>query len=72
MAVMARESWTDERLNDLNQRVDKLDQRMEVGFREVRGEVSTLQRTMVQLFFGTIATMIVGFGGTIATVIAQH
>jgi hypothetical protein len=71
MAVMAREAWTDERLDDLNQRVGSLDRRMEDGFREVRGEIAALHRTVIQLFFGTVAMMVVGFGGTIATILSQ-
>jgi hypothetical protein len=39
MAVMAREAWTDERLDDLNARVDK-------GFDEVKGEVRELRLEM--------------------------
>jgi hypothetical protein len=82
MATMAREAWTDERLDDLNARVDRLDQRMEAGFAEVREEFRTLrgeinsqfaaqQRTMLQLFGGMFATMLVGFLGVIATVLSQ-
>ncbi len=36
MAVMARETWTDERLDDLNARVEK-------GFDEVKGEIRDLR-----------------------------
>jgi hypothetical protein len=72
MATMERGSWTDERLDDLNQRVENLDRRMEDGFREVRGEIAALHRTVIQLFFGTVAMMIVGFGGTIATILSQN
>jgi hypothetical protein len=36
MAVMAREAWTDERLDDLNAKVDK-------GFDDLKGEVSNLR-----------------------------
>lgn len=36
MAVMAREAWTDERLDELNVRVEK-------GFDEVRGETRDLR-----------------------------
>ncbi|HEX6152740.1 MAG TPA: hypothetical protein VFZ19_04370 [Solirubrobacterales bacterium] len=38
MAVMAREAWTDERLDDLNRKVEGIDRRMEAGFGEVREE----------------------------------
>jgi hypothetical protein len=36
MAVMAREKWTDERLDDLNARMEK-------GFDEVKGEIRDLR-----------------------------
>jgi hypothetical protein len=36
MAVMARETWTDERLDDLNAKVDK-------GFDEVKREIRNLR-----------------------------
>jgi uncharacterized protein YPO0396 len=43
MAVMAREAWTDERLDDLNARVDGVDQRMETGFAEMREEFRAMR-----------------------------
>lgn len=71
MAVMARDSWTDERLDDLNQRVDNVDRRMEEGFREMRTEFHAQNRMLLQLFGGMFATMTVGFLGTIATILTQ-
>jgi hypothetical protein len=77
-----REAWTDERMDDLNHRVDSIDRRMEDGFAEirtdfraVRNKMSTQfaaqQRMMIQLFGGMFATMVFGFLGTIATIIAR-
>lgn len=43
MAVMARETWTDERLDDLNKRVGGLDRRIEAGFAEVGEEFRALR-----------------------------
>ena len=43
MAVMAREKWSDERLDDLNVRMEK-------GFDEVKGEVRELRREMNERF----------------------
>jgi hypothetical protein len=37
---MVRESWTDERLDDLNHKVDELGRRMEDGFHDLRGEMN--------------------------------
>jgi hypothetical protein len=48
MAVMARDSWTDSRLDDLNQRVSDLDQRMEAGFADMRSEFRALRQEMAE------------------------
>jgi uncharacterized protein YPO0396 len=71
MAVMAREVWTDERLDDLNARVEGIDRRMEAGFKEMREEfravrmemaaqAAMLNQTIYRLFGGMIVTWIVG------------
>jgi chromosome segregation ATPase len=39
MAVMAREAWTDERLDDLNGRMDKGFDELKERIREVKGEI---------------------------------
>jgi hypothetical protein len=74
MAAM-RETWTDERLDDLNHRVDEGFSEMRVEFRAVRFEMSSQfaaqQQMMIQLFGGMIATMVIGFAGIVATVITQ-
>ena len=56
-----RSTWTDSRLDDLNRRVDE-------GFREVRGEISALQRTIVGVGGGVIAAIL----GVIASVISTQ
>jgi hypothetical protein len=70
-----REAWTDERLDDLNDRVNDGFREMRTEFRSVRSEMSTQfagqQRMMIQLFGGMFATMLVGFLGTIAAVITH-
>lgn len=43
MAVMARDNWTDQRLDDLNTRVESIDRRMEAGFTEMREELRALR-----------------------------
>jgi hypothetical protein len=76
MAVMAREAWTDERLDDLNGRVEK-------GFDGVKGEVRDLRAEMNSRFNSIDArfnavdarfdamqrTMIIGFASIVASVI---
>jgi hypothetical protein len=81
-----REVWTDERLDDLNHRVDtgfgevnnefralRLELRAE--FTAVRTEMSTQfaaqQRMMTQRFGGMFATMVVGFLAAVPTIITQ-
>ena len=71
MAVMAREAWTDHRLDDLNARVENIDRRMEAGFAEVRAEFAAQNRMMIQLFGGMFATTMIGFLGVIAAIITQ-
>ncbi|HET7417690.1 MAG TPA: hypothetical protein VFJ61_08715 [Solirubrobacterales bacterium] len=69
---MAREAWTDERLDDLNKRVDRLEVRMDAGFEEMRREFAAQNRMLVQLFVGMLGTMVIGFLGVIATIITQN
>jgi hypothetical protein len=67
-----RDAWTDDRLDDLNHRVDEGFKEMRAEFRAVRlesrteftgvrGEIAALHRTILQLFGGMLATMVVGF-----------
>lgn len=73
-----RDAWTDERLDDLNQRVGELSRRIDEGFNALRSEsraefasaraeIASLQRLMIQVGGGIIGTMAVGFLGLIAT-----
>ncbi len=78
MAVMAREAWTDERLDDLNKKVDEGFKEMREEFRALRGEIAGIRseitaqnRMMIQLFGGMFATTVVGFLGVIAAIVTQ-
>jgi hypothetical protein len=71
MAVMAREAWTDERLDDLIKRADGGSADNKAEFRALRSELQAQSRMLIQLFAGMFATMTVGFLGTIATIITQ-
>jgi hypothetical protein len=53
-----RATWTDSRLDDLNRRVSDLADRMDSDFREVRGEIGSLQRTIIQVGGGMIAAFV--------------
>lgn len=77
-----RDAWTDERLDDLNQRVD-------LGFGELRGELrglrqkmhalhsemnsrfDSIQRSTMQLTIAMTAAIIAGFGGMAALLAAS-
>lgn len=78
MAVMVRDAWTDQRLDDLNARVDRIERRMDAGFAEMRAEFVSLRQEMAAQFAAQnrmtvqmFATMMVGFLGVIATIITQ-
>lgn len=76
-----RESWTDERIDDLKDEVTEIGRRMDLGFAElrteigsVRGEVGSLRKEMHDLFSSLQRTlihfegiMIVALIGLIAT-----
>ena len=69
MAVMARETWTDERLDDLAKGMDK-------GFDEVKSEVKDLRKEMNSRFNSIDArfdalqrTMVLGVVSMSATIV---
>jgi hypothetical protein len=77
-----REAWTDERLDDLNHRVDEGFREMREEFRAVRAEMRTmsaetnvridgLQRTMIQAVVAMTAAMLTGFVGLAALIVTQ-
>jgi hypothetical protein len=73
-----RESWTDERLDRLNdkvddvgERVDKLERRMDEGFRELRSELGALHRTMIQFAGVMVAALATLFAAQIALLVTQ-
>ena len=62
MEAMAKESWTDERLDDLNQRVSD-------GFQRVDADIRDLRRMMFQGFVAMATIMITCFA-SLASLIA--
>jgi hypothetical protein len=64
-----RDAWTDERLDDLNHRVDEGFKEMREEFRAARSEMGAMGRTHLQLLLGSWVSMMVGFAATIATVL---
>jgi len=58
-----RESWTDERLDDLSRKVDQGFARLDADMRALNGRFDSLQRTLLQVGGVMTAAMI----GLIAT-----
>jgi hypothetical protein len=72
------ESWNDDRLDDLNHKVDRGFERVDRGFAEVRTEFRALRsemaadrRTLVQMGAAMCVTSVVGFLGVIATIVVK-
>jgi hypothetical protein len=53
-----RQSWTDDRLDDLARRMDDGFNRIEGDMRAMRTEIGALQRTMIQLGSGVIVAIL--------------
>jgi hypothetical protein len=64
MAMMAREAWTDGRLDDLAERMDK-------GFDEVKGEVRELRSEINSRFEAMQRTVIICFVTLFASIAAS-
>lgn len=73
-----RESWTDDRMDDLSHRVDELSRRMDEGFNSLRAEMNarferqesrfdSAQRLTIQLWAGTMFALLAGFATLLAT-----
>jgi hypothetical protein len=58
-----REAWTDERLDDMSERMDRGFDRVDAELRALNGRFDALQRTMLQIGGGVIAALV----GLIAT-----
>lgn len=62
-----REKWTDERLDDLNHRVTDGFRWVDTDLRELRGEMKSMQRLIIQVGAGLFGTMVIGFLSLLAT-----
>lgn len=61
MEAMAREQWTDKRLDDLKDQMVAGFHRVDADIRELRGEVKSVQRTMMYGFITLSGIMATGF-----------
>jgi DNA anti-recombination protein RmuC len=57
----------DRRFDTVDKRFEAIERRMEAGFSEINLRFDSLQRTMLQIGGGVIATLIAGIFGIIAT-----
>jgi hypothetical protein len=75
MEAMAREAWTDERLDDLKITADDGFKEMRTEFRALRNETATqsaaMQRLIIQMAAGMFGTMLIGFLGVVATILVH-
>jgi hypothetical protein len=63
-AMRLRSTWTDSRLDELNERVTEMDTRL-------TGRIDALQHTMLQAFIGLVVVMATGFMGLAGLIITQ-
>jgi ribosome assembly protein YihI (activator of Der GTPase) len=66
-----REKWTDERLDDLNKRVDDGFREMREGFARIDARLDKMQHLMVQFAIAIIAAMVTLYATTIGLVLTQ-
>jgi chromosome segregation ATPase len=71
MDVMAREAWTDERLDDLASKVDRGFERVETDIRESRSEMKAGFDVVNSRFDSMQRMMVIGFVSINASVIAS-
>lgn len=63
-AMKLRSTWTDSRLDELNNRVSEMDTRL-------TDRIDALQHTMLQAFIGLMVVMATGFMGLAGLIITQ-
>ena len=77
-----RERWTDDRMDDLNHKVDELarrmdtrfialEARMDLRFDATDARLDSMQRTMVHGFVAMTAAILAGFGGMAGLIATQ-
>jgi hypothetical protein len=66
-----RQSWTDDRLDDLSKRMDECFDRMDKDIRELRTSMNALQRTMIQVGGGLIAANLTLTAAVIGLMVTQ-
>jgi hypothetical protein len=70
-SAMARERWTDDRLDDLVEATRIGFERIDREFDRVHTDIRELRQTMLRGWITMLATQMVGFLGVIATILAR-
>jgi hypothetical protein len=70
MIMYMREAWTDERLDDLSERMDRGFDRVDKDLRELKKSVDGTQRLLIQVTVGISAAMVTGFVGLATLIVA--
>ncbi len=68
---MARESWTDERLDDLKERVDDGFRRMDEQFARVDARLDSIQHAIVFAAVTLAGAMVAGFVAMFGLILTQ-
>lgn len=66
-----RSTWTDSRLDDLNDRVKGMDKKIDAGFARLDGRIDKMNHTMVQGMIALISIIAVLLAAFL-TVVATH
>ena len=66
-----RSTWTDSRLDDLNNRVSELSGRLTEMDTRLTGRIDNLQHTFVQAFIALVVIMVSGFTGLAGLIFTQ-
>jgi len=67
VAGMERTMWTDERLDDLSNRVDAGFERVDSDIRELRGDIGSLRSVIMQVGVG----LMIGMAGVITSILVS-
>jgi hypothetical protein len=69
MEAMAREAWTDERLDDLKEQMVAGFARFDAGFQRVDSEIRELRRAMFQGFLALTTIVVTCFVGLASLIV---
>jgi hypothetical protein len=66
-----RSTWTDSRLDDLNDRFKDLSAKVSEMDTRLTGRIDSLQHTMIQVFIALMVAMFTGFIGLAGLILTQ-